>query len=275
MPDRSEPLPPLDAPEHSDAWAFAYLDGTLSEAERASFQEHLKSHEACREEVETMRVALPAFVRVLMEDGPPRSNDEYVAMVRAAEAKVGANGEKQAARPPERARKMRRPLWAFGAGFAALAAAAASVAIVLDPFSAGLEPELIAKVASAPIAEAPGQPLPPWPVKLEVATAIRFGRMEVHFSRLATDLYAAVVLVDSKNHQWLAQSGTGSCAPNCRELALRVALDRLAPGAFQVMVLVSAQPITDDGLRQWLPQAEQVAPRWLGVRAYAVARVAR
>jgi hypothetical protein len=39
------------------------------------------------------------------------------------------------------------------------------------------------------------------------------------------------------------------------------------------MVMVSEEPITRRGVWQWLPQADQVAPRWLFVRAYAVRRL--
>jgi anti-sigma factor RsiW len=73
-----DPLPPFDAPDHPDLWVIRYLDATLSPAERAAFEAHMKVHEVCRDHVETMRVALPVFVRVLMENGPPKSAAEFL-----------------------------------------------------------------------------------------------------------------------------------------------------------------------------------------------------
>jgi anti-sigma factor RsiW len=82
-----DPLPPLHDPERPDAWAVAYVDGTMTDAERAQFEAHLQVHAECRQQVETLRVAFPLIARVLMEDGPRRSGADYLAVAKAAQAK--------------------------------------------------------------------------------------------------------------------------------------------------------------------------------------------
>jgi len=298
-----DPLPPFDAPDHPSLWTIRYLDGTLSEAERASFEAHMKAHAECREHVETMRAALPAVVRVLMERAPPQSAKDFLAgaearrksrpsdpMLRpsasarqpAEPASSGSLGASGVSAPEQRVRKWRGPIWAWGAGFAALASAAASLLLILQPFS-GAEPELLMTIANAGTVYAPGgdepeRPLPPMPVKLEASAAIRLGKLELRMARDPADAFTAVTLIDVAGQAWEAQAGyvrDPSCAPGCGPLELRVKLDRLVPGPIQVVVLVAPDPIGRPGLEKWLPHAAEVAPQWLGVRGYALTKVKR
>jgi hypothetical protein len=278
----ADPLPPLQDPSHASAWSMAYLDGELSEADRATFEEHMKSHGECREHVGTMRAALPALVRVLMEAGPPRTGAEYAELARAAEAKLKA---KQTASPhPSLSpawRKFRWPIWG-GLGFAGLAAAAASVLVVLDPFTAGLEPELLraAQVEMAPARDDAGVepilPPPPVPAKLELSAVVRFDRLELGAPRFPTDIYTAVVLIDSRGRGFVAQPGDKrdpTCTPGCGELKLRVELDKLAPGPFRVAVLASTTPRFKSDLEDFLKDPTEAEAGRLHVRAYGIANV--
>ena len=278
----SDALPPLEDPSHASAWATAYLDGELSDADRAAFEEHMKSHAVCREHVETMRAALPELVRTLMEDGPPRTGAEYAEIAKAAEARLKAQQAAGSPRPalsPGRGEGGgRRWSWIFGAGFAGLTAAAASVLVFLQPFTAGLEPELMHRIEMAPLADGTAHPLWPAAVKLDVWARVRFGRLLLRAPRLPTDVYAAVVLVDSRGKKWLVQSGEQTdphCVPACGPLELRVELDKLAPGAFSLALLVSPRTIAPPDLQDWLKDPLQPPSGWLGARGYAVVSVNR
>ncbi len=262
----TDPLPPLQDPAHPSAWAVAYLDGELSAADRATFEEHLKSHAECREHVETLRVAFPAMVRVLMEDGPPRSGAEYAELAKAAEAKLksrpstslGASGVGR-----------RAPFWIFGGGFAGLAAAAAAAVLVfLQPFTAGLEPELVRAGDLAPENPDENRVPPPMPEKLPLSATLRFGRLDLSAPRTPADGYTSVALVDAAGRSFLLE------ADGAGPLKLRVALDKLAPGAFYVVVVVAAQPVAGE-FRHWLHNQDEGAIRWVGARAYAFVKVER
>jgi len=269
-------LPALDEPDHSDEWTYAYLDGELSEVEKSAFEEHMKSHAECREEVETMRVALPVFADTLMEDGPPRTGAEYAALAKAAEEKLKAEGSPHPALSPGRgegvARKW-RPAWTWGgAGFAALAGAAAALLFLVQQLP-GVEPQLMQVGEMAPIAEVP-VPLPLPPTMLELSATVRFGQLVVELPREPGDVYTAVALVDAKKKLWLAQAGDGhdpGCEAGCGALKLRIKLDRLAPGPVTVAVVVSTVPIATTRLGHWLREAATAVPQGLGARAYGVA----
>jgi hypothetical protein len=284
MAETPEPLPPLHDPARPDAWAVAYVDGRMSDADRATFEAHLATHRECRRQVELLRLAFPLFDRVLMEDGPPRSGTDYLAVMHAEEAKLRAKGTGEApavadvtAQPtqigdPGKAPR-RGPFWLWVLARAGLLAAAVAVALFRRSGTGPLEPELLLAHAPPPAREGP---LPPWPVKMEISAGVSGGAVELRADRLASDAFTAVALVDARSQRWLVRSGElrdPTCAPDCGPLSLRIALDRLPPGPFRLMVLLSSDRIVDGQLHQWLPQADQVAPRWLGARAYAVARL--
>jgi anti-sigma factor RsiW len=272
----AEPLPPLQDPLHASAWAMAYLDGTLSDADRARFEEHMKAHAECREHMETMRAALPALVRVLMEDGPPRTGAELAELAKAAEERRRAKQERSphAALSPGRGEGGGRkwlPAWLWGGGFAGLAAAAASVLVFLQPFTAGMEPQLFHAVDMAPIDDSQAHPVWPDAVKIEVAANVRFGRLVLRVPRRADETYLAVVLIDSAKKKWLVQTGEQQSEP----LELRVELNKLAPGAFDVAVLVSPRRISAGGLTEWLREPTAAPSGWLGASGYALVAIQR
>ena len=257
MPDR---LPALDEPNHSDEWTYAYLEGELSEVEKAAFEEHLKAHADCREEVETMRAALPAFADVLAEDGWRHAKE----LLAEAEAR--------------RQRAARRPAWSWrGLGFAGLAGVAASLVFFVQAFS-GLEPTLLRVPQLAPAAEPAKPPEMIAPELLDLATTVHFGRLALEAQRGPGDVYTAVGLIDSNGKRWLVQSGErldSSCSPGCGPLELRVKLDALAPGPVRVGALMSDKPIRNEDLGRWLPDAGETVPQWVGARGFAAARVVR
>jgi hypothetical protein len=273
MAETTDPLPPFTDPEHPDLWVIRYLDGTLSDAERAQFEEHIKSHAECREHVKTMRAAMPAVVRVLMEDGPPMSGKDFLA---AAEERRRAKQERSphAALSPGRGEGGGRkwlPAWLWGGGFAGLAAAAASVLVFLQPFTAGMEPQLFHAVDMAPIDDSQAHPVWPDAVKIEVAANVRFGRLVLRVPRRADETYLAVVLIDSAKKKWLVQTGEQQSEP----LELRVELNKLAPGAFDVAVLVSPRRISAGGLTEWLREPTAAPSGWLGASGYALVAIQR
>lgn len=207
-------------------------------------------------EPETLRLALPLFDRVLAEDPPPASPSTS----RAA---------------PD-ARKLL--VWLGVAVAIASVVTVGLLATIEHPSSSAIEPELLTAPPIPPSTGEPSRPLPEWPTKLEVSTSIEAGQLVVNAPRLSTDAFVAVALVDARGQKWLARAGDQrdpTCANDCGPLALHIALDHLAPGAVRLMVLVSSEPITRLGLWQWLPQADQVGPRWLFARAYAVRRIER
>lgn len=196
------------------------------------------------------------------------STDEILAMMKQKTAEL----EKSSPRKEPR----RRRVWIWGgAGLAALSAAAASLLVLLQPFVHVVELERLPLIEYAPSAEAPSGPLPPVPAGLEVTAEIHSGRLELNVPRLPTDIYTAVAVLDAKHRHWLAQSGDQldpSCKPSCGKLKLRVALDRLPPGIFQVAVLVSQKPIPRNDVTVFLLDGDA---RRLRVRAFAMKEVVR
>jgi hypothetical protein len=206
---------------------------------------------------EALRLALPLFDRVLAEDPPPVSKPT---------SEVAPDGRRKLL------------VWAGVATAIAFVVTAGLLATSQHPSSSALEPALLTAPPIPPSSGEPSRPLPEWPTKLEVSTSIEAGQLVINAARLSTDAYVAVALIDARGQKWLARPGDQrdpSCANDCGPLELHVALDHLAPGAFRLMVMVSGEPITRLGIWQWLPQADQVAPRWLFVRAYAVRRIER
>jgi hypothetical protein len=209
-------------------------------------------------EAETLRLALPLFDRVLVDARP---------IDRAAPVPAPTI-------PPRR-----HVAWRLAAIAAAAGLVAAGVLLTRPPppASNALQPELMtAPDMTAPTSSDPSRPLPPWPEKLELTATIEAGQLKLTAPRQSGDAFVAVALIDARSQKWLARPGDDrdlSCKPDCGPLELHVALDGLAPGSFRVMVMVSEEPITRRGVWQWLPQADQVAPRWLFVRAYAVRRL--
>ncbi len=266
-------LPALDEPDHSDEWTYAYLDGELSEVEKSAFAEHMKTHAECRDEVATMRVVLPVFADVLMEDGFPRTGAEYAEIAKAAESKLKSRPSTSLGASGGRRR------WSWGGlGFAGLAAAVASLFFFVQQLS-GLEPTLLRAAAAAPLPETGEEP-PQMiaPELVDLSTSVHFSRLNVAAPRDAGDVYTAVGLLDAKGKRWLVQSGEApdpSCSPGCGPLELRVKLDALAPGPFRVAALLSAKPIPNSALGKWLPDAGLTVPQWIGARAFGAARVDR
>jgi hypothetical protein len=120
---------------------------------------------------------------------------------------------------------------------------------------------------------------PPTPAALDLSASIWRHALELRAPRLPADIFTAVALIDSNGQPWLVQRGDRqdpSCLPSCDgKLELRIELDRLTPGPFQVAVVASPKPIGWAELEAWLPHASERPPAWGGVRAYAVAKVTR
>ncbi len=213
-----------------------------------------------------------------IDAGPDRTRDEEQARLRAAEAKREADlAAARVVAEPRRATGLRGPEWAwYTAGFAALAFAAVSLHFMRPP-PPGLEPELLAAI--------PALPLPPQPAAaatlatLDVSASIWRHALDLTVPRLPTDVFTAVVLIDSRDQSWLVQRGERrdpTCLPACEDkLKLRVEVYKLAPGPFRVLVLASPTAIPPIGLAQWLQHAAGQPPLGLGVRAYGSARVER
>ncbi len=254
--------------QRADGKPLAELLGVSPEAAREQVQ---RAHEALAAairgagltgvdflegtEAETLRLALPLFDRVLAETAPSPAP----------------------ATPPGATSVQRRLLvWVGVAVAVTLLVLAGVVLTTVHPSPSALEPELLTAPVMTPNTGEPGRPLPDWPVKLELTAVVEAGQLALDAPRLSTDAFVAVALIDAKGQKWLVLPGDArdpGCSPDCGPLKLHVALDKLAPGSFRVMVMVSEEAFTRVGIWQWLPQADQVAPRWLFARAYAVRRL--
>ena len=206
-----------------------------------------------------------------------RTSDDEQARARAEEAKREA--ERVMVRllaKPEALTGLRGPEWAwYAAGFAALAIGLVALHYMRPP-PFGMEPELLAPMGALP-SQKTGKPQTAV-ARLEVSASIPRGALELRVPRLPSDLFGAVVAIDSSNQRWLIQRGDWqdpTCLPKCEgDMATRVELNRLARGAFRVVVLVAPKAIPPIPTMQWLQDPDEPAAS-LGARAYGSARVER
>ncbi|MHB8421037.1 MAG: anti-sigma factor family protein [Myxococcales bacterium] len=304
-----EPLPPLHDRERPDAWAVAYLDGSLSAAERAEYEAHLAGHADCRAQVETLRAAFAATSRVLAEGPPRRTGKDYLAVARAAEARLAggraAGGSavdvSEEARKPGRsahgsqleaargrARAPRFAPWLWASGLTAALGAAAAVLLLWAPRPGPREPALLepealthtfpgAGAGSEAAPAVPGQPPPfvPDTAALSVRVARQGQVAEVSVAREATDRYLAIAIFDAQGAIWIAHSGYRPVPAG--QTTFRIDLARLPGSALEVAVLAAAQPLDRrylaDPLRFLADAGHFPHLAALGVRAAAVAAV--
>jgi hypothetical protein len=171
---------------------------------------------------------------------------------------------------------LRGPEWAwYTAGFAALAVGLVALHFMRPP-PLGIEPELLASFG-APPAQKTGTPQAAG-TRLEVSATISRGALELRVPRLSSDIFGSVVVIDSSNERWLVQRGDRqdpTCLPTCAgDLKTRVELNRLARGAFRVVVLLSPKPIPPIPTMVWLQHPDE-PPASTGARAYGSATVER
>ena len=274
-------LPHSDA-EEPQAEAAAYAHGELTPEERAAFEAHLPTCEACRAAVETERKLAPVVAAVLA-DPPVKTAEEYLAMMDAAEAKLEASSKAKATNRAWPERRRWAPYWPWLVASAAAAAVAVTVALPSTPVAElafiGKPPGRI-ELAPAP----PGVPIPPSPVALPVSA--RMERPSVAFWKHPTlvieaprepkDHFVEVALLDANGKFWEVgptEAAVSACGNACGPLSLRVDLAAFPPGKATVMVLVGPDPA--DERRLWR-DAYEVAigtPVGVGERAAGKAEI--
>jgi hypothetical protein len=273
---------PHSDPERPLREATAYLHGELTAAEKAAFEAHLPGCADCQDSLRVGGLVFPRFYALLAADRRPRSDDDLLALLDAAQGEVDAEKRAPVASPapvrapiarprPERRRWAPVLPWLVG-GFAI----AAALLVLVRP-QGTLEPELLGGKAEVVLgAPHQGGYGPAVHNELALDTTLSGGKLELRAPREADDRYVAVALVDAGLNIWIVRRGDARdlrCLFGCGPLVFDVDVSRLQPGKIKVFVQVGSTPISEPVFEKWVtalgkhePKEE---PRALGVREVA------